>query len=113
MPELSDKDVRDLEWVAEVLEWYTDGSNRLTRSVHGQDQDLRDLAGVIRSKLPKQQRDIFTTGAIISDRNNSMYAKHGDTWYYVDGETDYALEVPFEAIQGPITVAYHGFTVVR
>ena len=51
---LNADDVRELGWVADVLEWYSDSSNAAGYSIGKIEQDLGDLVGVIRSKLPAQ-----------------------------------------------------------
>jgi hypothetical protein len=47
---LNADDVRDLAWVADVLEAAANGA----QPDQGYEQAARDLAGVIRSKLPAQ-----------------------------------------------------------
>ena len=48
MTQLNETDVRDLGWVADVLEAAADGA----QPDQGYEQAARDLAGVVRSKLP-------------------------------------------------------------
>lgn len=85
---LNEDDVRELSWVAEVLE---EGA-ALTYT------ELDDLAGVLRSKLPKPERALLSTYTVF-DKNGAEYKNFDGTWYLVaDG---HALEVPYESIQGP------------
>lgn len=47
---LNENDVRELEWVADVLEAAANGA----RPDQGYEQAARDLADLVRSKLPAQ-----------------------------------------------------------
>lgn len=88
---LNETDVRELSWVADVLE---DGGGARFLTT----QELRDLAGVIRSKLPKPKVTL-TSEYTVFDKNGAEYKNFNGTWYLVaDG---HALAVPFESIQEP------------
>lgn len=92
--ELNEVDVRELEWVADVLE---------SQSLYMQEQ--YDLAGVIRSKLPKPTPRVFTTDYTVEDVNGAIYKQlEPGRWFLVVG--DQALEVPYESILDPVPVSY-------
>ena len=71
---LNADDVRELGWVADVLEWYSDSSNAAGYSIGKIEQDLRDLVGVIRSKLPAQ---VCVTPAAFSLATSAAVSSHG------------------------------------
>lgn len=96
--ELNETDVRELSWVADVLEYGADDGGDL--SVH----ELNDLAGVIRSKLPANPV-VYTTDYTVRDVNGAEYKMLEDgRWFLVRG--DQALEVPYESILDPVPVSY-------
>lgn len=93
---LDTDDIRELSWVADVLE---DGGPGYSTSPHLSRQELADLAGVIRSKLPEAGSKTLSSEYTVFDKNGAEYKNFDGTWYLVtDG---HALEVPFESIQEP------------
>ena len=93
---LNADDVRELGWVADVIEVYANGSQLPTR------EDALALAGVIRSKLPKQ-KVVLSSDWTVYDRNGAEYKNFDGVWYLVaDGK---ALAVPYESILEPTPLA--------
>lgn len=90
---LNETDVRELSWVADVLEFFAKEADYFPEF-----SELDDLAGVIRSKLPKPEVTL-TSEYTVFDKYGSEFKNFDGTWYLVaDG---HALEVPFESIQEP------------
>lgn len=94
---LTEEQERNLGWVADVLEHGADSVEHLT------DQELHDLAGVVRDVVPKPKRTL-TTGWTVTDRNGETYKMFGTEWYLVRGLE--LLKVPFESILDPQPVTY-------
>lgn len=112
--ELNEDDIRELGWVADVLEeGVVDGE--LT------DKEMGDLIGVIRSKLPKAEAGVeapTAPGAQVSDKNRAFYITFGDGRWFLMGEgwqseaySRQLVEVPWESILEP-TVWFEGYEVV-
>lgn len=86
---LNEDDVRELSWVADVLE--TD--------LYLSREERHDLAGVVRSKLPAPEPQVLSSEYTVTDLYGSEYKNFDGKWYLVaDG---HALEVPYESIQEP------------
>lgn len=109
---LTEDDIRELAWVADVLEHYAD-SPAWTDSLRA--GGYADLAGVIRSKLPEPRlQEPTRPGAMVCDKNGAFYVTFGDhRWYLMGtGPSDEVLEVPWESILDPY-MHFDGYRVVE
>lgn len=108
---LNETDVRELAWVADVLE---DGGPGYSTSPHLSRQELADLAGVVRSKLPAPKRGLSNT---VEDKYGTRYQRFAGGWFYIEfnRETNKfeALRVPFSSIQEPRFIEELGVEVVE